>query len=94
MFINRALAGNFNDAQNIHCCNMVLMTRITPLKLSGNYMNYLLKELETIHFVFTGFVRFSLGTVIQTLTSVKKLICVMEKCRVFFAVRTELSNII
>jgi hypothetical protein len=45
-----------------------------------------------LHFVFIGFVRFSLQTAIISLNSINQLIFVMVKCGVLFEVRTEFLN--
>jgi D-alanyl-lipoteichoic acid acyltransferase DltB (MBOAT superfamily) len=65
---------------------------INPLRPSGNYMNHLLWQSVVLHFVFTGFVRFSLLTAIISLNSVNQLIFVMVKCGVLFEVRTGFLN--
>jgi hypothetical protein len=67
---------------------------INPLKPNGNYMYHLFQQSETFHFVFMGFVWFSLWTGIISLNSINYLIFVMVKSCVFFAVRTEFLNII
>jgi hypothetical protein len=59
----------------------------------GNYMSHLLQQSTTLHSVSTCFVGFSLFTAIISLNSIKKLIFVMVKCCVFFAVRTGFLNI-
>jgi hypothetical protein len=46
----------------------------------------------TLHFVFVGFVWFSLWTAIIPLNSVNQLIFVMVKCSVLFEVRTGFLN--
>jgi D-alanyl-lipoteichoic acid acyltransferase DltB (MBOAT superfamily) len=63
------------------------------LKTSGNYMYHLLYQSVTLHFVFMGFVWFSLQTAIISLNNVNQLIFVMVKCGVLFEVRTEFLNI-
>jgi hypothetical protein len=55
-------------------------------------MSHLLQQSVTFHFVFMGFLSFSLQTAIF-LNSVNQLICVMVKSCVFFLVRTEFLNI-
>jgi hypothetical protein len=64
-----------------------------PLKLSGNCMYHVLQYSITLQFVFMCFVRFSLQTAIISLNSVNRLILVTVKRGVFFAVRTEFSNV-
>jgi hypothetical protein len=63
------------------------------LKPGGNYTSHLLQQLVSLHFVFICFVWFSVSTAIISLNSINQLIFVMVKI-VFFAVRTELLNII
>jgi D-alanyl-lipoteichoic acid acyltransferase DltB (MBOAT superfamily) len=63
-----------------------------PLRPSGNYMKHLLWQSLMLHFVFIGFVGFSLQTAIISLNSVNQLIFVMVKCGVLFEVRTEFLN--
>jgi D-alanyl-lipoteichoic acid acyltransferase DltB (MBOAT superfamily) len=65
---------------------------LDPLKPNGNYMYQLLWPSATLHFVFMGFVRFSVQTVIISLNSINQLIVVMVKCCVLFEVRTEFLN--
>jgi hypothetical protein len=55
-------------------------------------MYHLLQQTVTLHFVFMGLVCFSVQAEIISLNSVNKLIFVMVKCCVFFAVRTEFLN--
>jgi hypothetical protein len=62
-------------------------------KLSGNYIYHLLWQSET-HFVWMGFVWFSVLMTIISLNSVNQLISVTVKCCVFFAVRTGFLNVI
>jgi hypothetical protein len=59
------------------------------LKSSGNYMYHLLQQSVTVHFAFMGFIWFSLYTAIISLNSVNRLIFLMVKICVFFAVRTK-----
>jgi hypothetical protein len=47
-----------------------------------------------LHFVFIGFVWFSLQTAFISLNGINQLIDVMVKCGVLFEVRTEFLNII
>jgi hypothetical protein len=67
---------------------------LNPLRPSGNYMNHMLWQSVMLHFVFIGFVSFSVQTAIISLNSVNQLIFVMVKCGVLFEVRTEFLNII
>jgi hypothetical protein len=45
-----------------------------------------------LHFVFIGFVWFSLLTAIISLNNINQMIFVMMKCGVLFEVRTEFLN--
>jgi hypothetical protein len=65
-----------------------------PLKTNGNDMYHLLQQSVTLYFVFMCFVWFSLQTAMIPLNSVNQLVFVMVKNCVFFAVRTDLLNII
>jgi D-alanyl-lipoteichoic acid acyltransferase DltB (MBOAT superfamily) len=55
-------------------------------------MNHLLWQSVMLHFVFIGFVWFSLQTEIISLNSINQLIFVMVKSGVLFEVRTEFLN--
>jgi D-alanyl-lipoteichoic acid acyltransferase DltB (MBOAT superfamily) len=68
--------------------NQQLSYNFNPLRLSGNYMNDLLWQSVMLHFVFMGFVWFSLYTAIISLNSINRLILAMVKCGVLFEVRT------
>jgi hypothetical protein len=59
------------------------------LRPSSNYMNHLLWHLVMLHFVFMGFVWFSVQTAIISLNSINQLIFVMVNCGVLFEVQTE-----
>jgi hypothetical protein len=50
------------------------------LNQSGNYMHHLLFQSITMHFVFMGFVCFSLSTVFISSNNINQLIFVMVKC--------------
>jgi hypothetical protein len=67
--------------------NMNFWEGFNPLKPSGNYMYHLLQQSETSFWIYR--VR-----MILAINSINQLNFVMVKCRVFFAERTELLNII
>jgi hypothetical protein len=59
---------------------------------SGNNMYHLFYQSITLHFVFMGYLRLLLWTVIISLNSVNQLIFVMVKYSVLFEVRAEFLN--
>jgi hypothetical protein len=69
----------YSPSQSASRCCIVKVWRslLNPLKPNGNFMSHLRQQSVTLHFVFMGFVWFSLWTAIISLNSVNQLIFVM-----------------
>jgi hypothetical protein len=72
----------------------IALVFIHTLKPNGNCMYHLLQQPITLHFVFLGFMWFSIQTATVSLNNISQLIFVTVNCGVLYAVGNEFLNII